>query len=68
MNDFDKLKKALGRGEFVVLEKAKIGGIKFENSFKYDADTIGSKYSPDNPEDAELLPEHVFIEKKTWIL
>ncbi len=64
MSDFDKLKNALKRGKFVVLEKTKDGGIKFGSSFDYDADIISSKYSPANPNYAEALPNHVFVEQR----
>ena len=70
MNDFDKLKEALEKGEFVALDKGKDGSIKFGSSFKNYDEVISSKYSPDNPYDAQVLPENVFVRKEpdTWIL
>ena len=69
MSDFEKLKEALEKGRIVALDKAKDGSIKFGGSFENDSDIIGSKYSPDNCNDAAALPDSVFVTKRpdTWI-
>jgi len=69
MNDFDKLKKALGGGKMVILYKGKDGSIKFGSSFENETDIIGTKFSPSSIK-SKNTPEYVLVEKRpsTWIL
>jgi len=63
MDDFEQMKKALENGEIVAIEKDEEGKLFYGGSFKNDNDAVLS-YSADNPEDADCLPEVLFITKK----